>query len=50
MIDTFTGWIEGFLTQSEKAEEGVRKTAPWNHSEIWFVQVITKWQWDTIYF
>ena len=23
MIDTFTGWIEGFPTQSEKAEEVV---------------------------
>ena len=25
MIDTFTGWIEGFPTQTEKAEEMVRK-------------------------
>ena len=25
MIDTFTGWIEGFPTQTEKAEEVVRK-------------------------
>ena len=25
MIDTFTGWIEDFLTQTEKAEE-VKKT------------------------
>ena len=24
MIDTFTGWIEGFLTQTEKAEEVVK--------------------------
>ena len=28
MIDTFTGWIEGFSTQTEKAEEVVKKTAP----------------------
>ena len=31
MIDTFTGWIEGFPTQTEKAEEMVKKkkkTAP----------------------
>ena len=26
MIDTFTGWIEGFPTQTEKAEEVVKKT------------------------
>ena len=25
MIDTFTGWIEGFLTWTEKAEEVVKK-------------------------
>ena len=25
MIDTFTGWIEGFPTQTEKAEEVVEK-------------------------
>ena len=25
MIDTFTGWIEGFSTQTEKAEEVVKK-------------------------
>jgi len=25
MIDTFTGWIEGFPTWTEKAEEVVRK-------------------------
>ena len=24
MIDTFTGWIEGFPTQAEKAEEVVK--------------------------
>ena len=24
MIDTFTGWIEGFPTQTEKAEEAVK--------------------------
>ena len=31
MIDMFTGWIEGFPTQTEKAEEVVKKkkkTAP----------------------
>ena len=34
VIDTFTGWIEGFSTQTEKAEEVVKlkkkkkKTAP----------------------
>ena len=28
MTDTFTGWIEGFPTQTEKAEEVVKKTAP----------------------
>ena len=28
MIDTFTGWIEGFPTWTEKAEEVVKKTAP----------------------
>ena len=25
MIDTFTGWIEGFPSQTEKAEEVVKK-------------------------
>ena len=25
MIDTFTGWIEGFPTQTKKAEEVVKK-------------------------
>ena len=29
MIDTFRGWIEGFPTRTEKAEEVVKKkTAP----------------------
>ena len=28
MIDTFTGWTEGFPTQTEKAEEVVKKIAP----------------------
>ena len=28
MIDTFTGWIEGFPTQTEKAEEVIKKTTP----------------------
>ena len=50
MIDTFTGWIEGFSTQTEKPEKVVKKNAPWNHSEIWSAQVITKWQWDIISF
>ena len=57
MIDTFTGLIAGFPTQTEKAEEVVKKkknkkqkTAAWNHSKILSAQVITKWQWDIIYF
>ena len=25
MIDTFTGWVEGFPTRTEKAEEVVKK-------------------------
>ena len=50
MIDTFIGWIEGFPTQTERTEEGGKKFAPWNQSEIWSAQVITKWQWDIIYF
>ena len=49
MIDTFTGWIEGFPTRTEKAEEVV-KIPPWNHSKIWSAKVITKWQWGIIYF
>ena len=40
MIDTFTWWIEGFPTWTEKAEEVVKRTAPWNHYEIWWPQVI----------
>ena len=28
MIDTFIEWIEGFPTQTEKAEEVVKKTDP----------------------
>ena len=43
MIDSFTGWIEGFPTRTEKTEEVVKKkTAPCNHSEIWSAQIITK--------
>ena len=42
MIDTLTGWIEGFPTWTEKAEEVVKKTTPLNHSKIWSAQVITK--------
>ena len=37
-INTLTGWIEGFPTQTEKAEEVIKKknkTAPLNHSKIW---------------
>ena len=50
MIDTFTGWIEGFPTWTEKAGEVVKKIAPWNHSESSSTLIITKWQWDIIYF
>ena len=28
MIDTVTGWIEGFPSGTEKAEEVLKKTAP----------------------
>ena len=45
MIDTYTGWIEGFPTQTEKAEEVVKKqnkTAPRTHSKIWSAHIITK--------
>ena len=46
MMDTFTGWIEGFPTPTEKTKEVVKKkkkkNASWNHSEIWSAQVITK--------
>ena len=58
MVDMFTGWIESFPTQTEKAEEVAtknknkktnqqtnkkqQKTVPLNHSMIWSVQVITK--------
>ena len=42
MIDTFTGWIEAFPIQTEKAEEVVKKTTLCNHSEIWSAQIITK--------
>ena len=28
MIDTFTGWFEGFPTRTEKAKEVVKKAAP----------------------
>ena len=49
MIDTFTGWIEGFPTRTEKPEKVVKKqtnkqkkTAPCNFSNIWSAQVITK--------
>ena len=40
MMDTFTGWIEGFSTWFEKAEEVVKNTAPLNLSEIWSAQVL----------
>ena len=42
MIDTFTGWIEGFPTQTEKAEEVIKKLLQ-NHSKIWSAQVIINW-------
>ena len=32
MIDTFTGWIEGFPTQTEKAEEVVKKKKKKNNN------------------
>ena len=50
VMTSFTGWIEGFPTWTEKAEEVVKKTVTWNHSKIWSAQVITKWQWDIISF
>ena len=28
LIDTFTGWIEGYPASTDKAEEMVKKTAP----------------------
>ena len=34
MIDTFTGWIEGFPTQTEKAEEVVKKTKKKNKKKL----------------
>ena len=34
MTDTFTGWIEGFSTQTEKAEEMVKKKKKKLHHEI----------------
>ena len=34
MIDTFTGWIEGFPTQTEKAEEVVKKKKKLLHEII----------------
>ena len=42
MIDAFTGWIEGFATQTEKAKEVIRKMLHENHSEIWSAKFITK--------
>ena len=47
MIGKFIGWIEGFPTETEKAEEVVKnktkqnKTTPasWNYYEIWSAQV-----------
>ena len=49
MIDTLTGWIEGFPTWTEKAEEVVKKLL---HEIIsrFVCEVITKWQWDIVYF
>ena len=35
MIDTFSGWIEGFSTQTEKAEEVVKnKTNQTNKQKL----------------
>ena len=34
MIDTFTGWIEGFSTWTEKAEEVVKKKKKLLHEII----------------
>ena len=56
MIGTFTGWIEGFPTQTEKAEKVVKnkQTDKKLLHEIILrflsAQVITKSQWDIIYF
>ena len=36
MIDTFTGWIEGFLTWTEKAEEVVKKKKLLHEIFLWF--------------
>ena len=50
MIDTFTGWIEGFPTQTEKAEEVVKKLL---HEIILRFGLPTSFQidnWDIIYF
>ena len=42
MIDTFIGWIEGFPTWTEKAEEVVKKKKKkLLHEIMWFAQVIT---------
>ena len=37
MIDTFTGWIEGFPTQTEKAEEVIKKKKKKNNGFFLFV-------------
>ena len=50
MIDTFTGWIEGFPTWTEKAEEVVKKLLHEIILRFLSAQVITKSQWDIIYF
>ena len=35
MIDTFTGWIEGFPTQTEKVEEVVKKKKNRSMKSFW---------------
>ena len=50
MIDTFTGWIEGFPTQTEKAEEVKKK----KKTVFCFHEIIprfghAKLQWTIIY-
>ena len=50
MVDTFTGWIEVFPTWTEKAEEVVKKLLHEIIPRFGPAQVITKWQWDIIYF
>ena len=50
MLDTFIGWIEGFPIWTEKAEEVVKKLLHEIILRFLSAQVITKSQWDIIYF